>query len=403
MNISLEQKVLLHLLKQSLTGDPAPMPEQWLREADWQKVFREACAQAVALQSYDAVGVWKTYLPAEVWQQWFQAATKIMRRNMQVQLAQNELVSLLARRGLSCYILKGTSSARFYPRPELRTLGDIDFLIDLEQEQAVRQCLLESGCTPKKAESYRHAAYMRGGIPYEMHFEIPGLTESPHRQRLEAWIADLPTPWEQLTCDISQFTGPTAVYHGLIILQHMLCHMLSGGFGLRHLCDWAAFIRATAGEPFWPEQLVPLMQACGTLRYASVISKICADWLGAPCPDWCEAVEPDLPDAVLLDVLNGGNFGRKELDRSRESAIVSMKNSGEDVHPVRKALQVLHGSTPQMYPVVKKCPILHPVFDLFRGVRYLLQCLTGRRRWIAAMLPAAKARQSVYERLRIYE
>lgn len=403
MSISIEQKVLLHLLKESLTGSAERLPEQWLQEADWEDVFREARSQAVILQAYDAVGTYKQWVPETVYQQWFQLATKILRRNMQVQLAQNALVQLLEENGLAYAILKGTSSASYYPRPELRSLGDIDFLIDMKQEQQVRRCLEQAGYETEGKDTDHHALYIRGKVPHEMHFQPAGVPDGAAGVRFSQYLEDLLQTVVPTACDMASFAAPDQAHHGVIILLHTLHHVLGGGIGLRHLCDWAVVVQVTAEADFWQGELVPLMEECGVLRFASVITRICADVLGTVCPAWCEVVEADLLEAVLQDILNGGNFGRKELDRGRESTIVSMKSTEDDTTPVGKALSVLHRSTPRMYPIVKKYRFLHPILDLYRGIRYLFQCLVGKRRWITVMLPKARQRQSVYERLRIFQ
>jgi len=403
MEILLEQRVLMHLLKESLTGQTAQMPEQWLREADWEAVLREAKSQAVVLQAYDAAGAYEPWIPAEIYQRWFRMATKLLQRNMRVQMAQNELTKLLDSQNLPYAILKGTASAQYYPRPELRALGDIDFLIDPAQEQQVRQCLTAAGYETDGKDVDHHAVYLRGKMSYEMHFQPAGMPEGLPGERISAYLENLLSQTRPATCDMAVFASPAPAQHGMIILLHMLHHMLGGGVGLRHVCDWAVFVQKTAGEAFWQTELVPLMRSCGLLRYTSVMTIICADVLGIQLPDWCEAVEPELVEAVLIDTLTGGNFGRKELDRSRESSIVSMKDSSKDEGPFRNAFAVLHESTPRLHPIVKKHPILHPFFDLCRGIRFIFRCLFGSRRWITTMLPKAKERRTVYEQLRIFE
>jgi len=404
MTTTIEQQILLCLLKESFGAADASLAEDLLREADWSAVLREACAQSVPLQAFDAVGKYRSRIPAEVYQRWFSIATKRMQNNMRIQMAQNELTALLDRHGLSYVILKGTCSASYYPRPELRAMGDIDFLIDLQQEQEVRKTLDAAGYKTNGKETYQHAVYVRGGIPYEMHFRVTSIPEGEIGQVLLDYFKDIRLRAEQQTMDLARFTAPCAAHHGMIILLHMINHMLGMGLGLRHLCDWAAFVNATADAPFWQEELLPLMKRCGIFRYASVVTKICADHLGIVFPDWCEPIEAEQAEEILQDIFSSGNFGRKELDRSRESCIVSMEKSGEeDVGPVRNALRVLHRTTPNQHPIVKRIPILHPVFDFFRGVRYLFRCIRGDRRWLGEMLPKARERQSIYEQLKVFK
>ena len=402
MRISTEQQILLDLLKEDMTAETC-LDTALIEAADWPAVVQEACAQTVALQTFNAAGPYKDKIPQDVYQKWFCIATRGMQKNMRVLLAQNELIRLLEEHHCAHVILKGTSSAAYYPRPELRGMGDIDFLIDTDEEEQVRACLAEAGFHTDGKDGDHHALYLRGGIPYEMHFRPGGIPQGNLGCAISDFFANLHADAKQKTVDIAAFRAPSDAHHGMILLLHMIQHMLSGGFGLRHLYDWAAYVQATTKEPFWEEELLPLMQQCGIRFYASVMTAICADHLGITLPEWCEHIEKDQADEVLLDILTGGNFGRKEMDRDRESCIVTMKVSEQEVvSPVRNALRVLHRTTPTLHPIVKKWPILHGVFDLYRGIRYLFRCLKGDRRWFGEMLPNARARQAIYEQLKVF-
>lgn len=57
-------------------------------------------------------------------------ASAILAINMQVSYEHTELHDLLTENSIPYVILKGVASASYYPNPVLRTMGDVDFLID---------------------------------------------------------------------------------------------------------------------------------------------------------------------------------------------------------------------------------------------------------------------------------
>lgn len=87
------------------------------------------------------------------------------------QLFGEQQAVLKALSGLPCVILKGSSSAACYPRPELRCAGDIDLLIlpaDLEKAEAI---LSARGYRPSENNHPFHRAMLREPFIVELHFE----------------------------------------------------------------------------------------------------------------------------------------------------------------------------------------------------------------------------------------
>ena len=63
----------------------------------------------------------------------------------------------------------------------------------------------------------------------------------------------------------------------------------------------------------------------------------------------------------------------------------------------------LHRATPVIFPIVKKVPILYPFLDCYRALLYLVRTVKGERSSLIKLIPAAKERKSVYERLHLFE
>lgn len=116
--------------------------------------------------------------------------------------------------------------------------------------------------------------------------------------------------------------------HALVLLLHTQNHMQEAGVGLRHLCDWAAFLRAEADGAFWPEFL-DFLKEIGLLRFAEVLSKTCAMYLGAPLLDFAKDAPEELATGILEDILSGGNFGRRDETHSG-SAVFLPSFRGEE-------------------------------------------------------------------------
>lgn len=401
--ITKEASVLLHLLRRNFRPDTEPLPNSVLETVDWQAVMQESAHQAVLISAFDAVAVYKKYIPAEVYQHWFQRVSGGLMSNLRVNNAQREMVSLLEKHGYPYVILKGESAASYYPKPELRHLGDVDFLIEASQKEEIEKIFLAAGYTSELHEHICHIVLKKPGAHLEMHFEIAGIPYGRPGELVREYMQGTLSCKKRIGSANAAFDSPEEAYHGLILLLHMQHHMVSEGLGLRHLCDWAAFVDQTWEMPFWEARLLPLLKRIGLHKYAAVMTKVCADALGTACPEWVQA-EPELCAAVLQDILTGGNFGRK--DRERRSAGMMISEHGKDgiSHgSIYNLWKTLHQSTPGKFPVVQRVKVLHPVLDAYRAGVYLCRRAAGKRPSLVKMGKFAQERRTVYEQLEIFE
>lgn len=399
-----EEYVLLHLLRRSLHPETDLLTDDEAKQTDWRAVMDESAHQAVLVSAFDAAAPYKKFIPGEVWQEWFQRSSRVLMSNLRVANAQRELVTLLEEKDFSYVILKGESAAAYYPKPELRHLGDVDFLIDPEQRERVTQTLEDSGYTNCGHDVGVHVAFQKFGVASEMHYDLPGVPYGAAGECVWEFMRGADRVDPIIWADKTGGRAPDAARHGLILLLHMEKHMLSEGLGLRHLCDWAAFFDKTGQEPFWNEEFLPLLRKIGLLHYTAVMTRVCALYLGSVCPDWAVHSDENLCAEILKDVLDGGNFGFKEKERKNVGMFISYAGkSGTKYGMVHNLFHTLHTVTACRHPIVQKYPILHPVFDVYRAGLYLVNTARGKRPSLTKLAPLAQERRSTYEQLRIFE
>ena len=399
-----EEQVLLHLLRRNLKPDTELLPDAIAAQTDWRRVMYEAGTQGVLLPAFDAAAPYQKNMPDDVRQACFQRSGGILAHNLRVARVREEMVGRLEACGFPYVILKGEAAAAYYPRPQLRQLGDVDFLVDPLQKQEVEECLAALGYVGEMHDHICHVVLKKPGAHLEMHFETVGI---PYHQQGE-WVREAMA--DALACARRSGSGeaafwvPGGFHHGLILLLHMQHHMVAEGLGLRHLCDWAAFVDKTWQEPFWRERLLPVLKKIGLLRYAAVMTCVCGAALGTACPDWAVGADEALCRAVLLDIFSGGNFGRKDRGRSKAGMMVSQHGKeGVSRGSIYNLWKTLHQTTPGRFPIVRRIRILHPVLDGYRVLEYLVKTAAGKRPSLLRIVPLAKERRAVYGQLKIFE
>ena len=82
--------------------------------------------------------------------------------------AQDEMLRLLRESGIPAAILKGCAAAIYYPRPELRAMGDIDFLVRESDYKRAEQLLSQNEyvVTHEEQKGGHHIRFVKNGIAF---------------------------------------------------------------------------------------------------------------------------------------------------------------------------------------------------------------------------------------------
>lgn len=399
--VSTEQQALLALVRRGIATEGAPFDFSSLSADQWAEVIRESRAQTVSLLCFDATEDLRDLIPQRHYAAWFAYAASVLKNNMTVRYAQDELVRLLEDAELSYILLKGYASAAYYPDGEKRSFGDVDFLIDPSQQERVEALLLENGYTREMEEHACHHVFKKPNAHLEMHFEVAGIPDGAVGDRFRRYLAHAATAYT--LCESPHFHRPTADVHAVVLLLHSLHHLLGEGLGLRHLCDWACFVNATYTEDFWQERVLPLLRETGTLTFAAVLTKTCAVYLGTVCPAWAESAPLSLCGELIADVFALGNFGRKNEERAR-SGMFSQQGKGSVKKGKLAGLwRTLKDTMYTAYPILRRCRVLYPFVFVWRAVKYLLLMLVGKRPSLAKVSAYADERRATYEQFALFE
>ena len=400
MSLCVEQKVLLSLLRSSLFGEKIQFPSS--KAVNWEVVYKESVSQAVGLLAFDAISPYEQELPPNVYESWMQSAYTSMVNNVQVTASQAELVTLLEDLCVPYVILKGLSAAAHYPRPDLRLLGDVDFLIDTADIERVSQALERAGYSKSGEDHICHITFKKPPAYLELHFSIAGIPEGEKGALVESEMATVFDRHQKICVDSDAFFAPCLLQHALIVLLHMQGHMLSEGLGLRHLCDWACFVANTKDDEFW-EKLLILLEKIGLLKYTAIITRTASIYLGAPCPDWAIHADDSLCEAVILDIFESGNFGKKDPARAKSGLLISQEGkTGAKDGKFKNLYRALHRASSKRYPIVRRIPLLHPFFDVLHASRYCLLSILGKKPALDAMFENATQRKALYEQLEVF-
>lgn len=397
MELNQTQKTLLGVLSQALTGVEYAIPA----DTDWAALFAESKAQAVAPMVFSAVSQHCT--DAEVFQQWKSVTMRSLQKNRSIQLRHGDLHRLLTDAGIPYCIIKGCASARDYPDPLLRAMGDVDFLVPDSHWEQAKDLLIKDGFAASGEEHPFHLAFHKATFYLEMHHEPFGLTGEGAAALLDV-VPELMENSKLVQCDGVSFRMPDRFGHGIVLLLHAYRHLIDTGVGVRHLCDWAVFVSGFSGEEF-VRTFRERFQALGIWKLAQAFSATAHRYLGIPYQDWMGDADGEECQMLMLDIFNGGNFGRGDGERSTQNRSLyvqgkELAEGGKTVHLLRS----LNQTAIERYPKLMKVRILRPFGWIILGVRYVFRVFTGRRKKVpAGTMQMVEMRRKLYQNLRVFD
>lgn len=311
-------------------------------------------------------------------------------KNIRVSMAHAQLTNILANIPFTTF--KGYASAYYYPQPNYRHMGDVDFIVSPADYQKTVDRLLAEGYIEGHSEHVRHKTFWKNKIALELHSEIKGIpngkdgivtVSSTAEKCVRALLADLIETAQTVDTQYGPIIIPDDFHHGLIMLLHVAGHMINNdGVGLRHLCDWATYCSRVSLEQYRDK-----LESVGLWAFACQLTATSTLFLGLPKQSWVGDWDEQFLADLIEDVLAAGNFGKKEPGRGltawmQRSSFTNMTR----IH----------------YPQANTITL--PLYMIAYIVRYGILLLRGKRRLIMpSTILGAKRRNDLYSQFRLFE
>ena len=292
-----ETKVLLALMAHEIFHREMEIDTS---AVDWMSVLAEAGRHKVTALLYPTIreldGV-----PENAFNKACGMAIAVAQASEAMLKRQREILDLLEARQVPCAVLKGTSVAYLYPHPELRTIGDIDILVDEENLDEACKALQADGFAPSYTAE-KHLCLQKGAVWVEMHRMVSVFPESEKGRFTKRYMTDALRHTQVVEISGVRFPMLSDAYQIIALLAHMEQHLATSGIGLRQVCDWA--VTAHALRNCFDGETLALLERCGLLRFAQIMTRLCEKHLGLPPCSWITDASDALVDAMLADCLS---------------------------------------------------------------------------------------------------
>lgn len=272
-----------------------------------------------------------------------------LRKGMLIMREIRDITAVCAENGIKPVILKGASSAYYYPRPMLRAWGDIDIIVPPDETEKARQLLEVLGYT-EESDSVRHIGYRKNGIEAELH-RCFGMGETAIDDEVEKIISEgLKNPvLKQISG--AEFYSLPPLECGISLLEHVR-HHLKSGVGLRQVCDWMMFAEGNT-DTVKSEDFREAAERCGLWNLAVYLTDICRKYLGSSVSSPGET-DAKYAEELCEYILSSGNFGRKQLSAGENN------ETGAVYEYMKAPLEYFNKISVERCPAAKKYRILLP-------------------------------------------
>ncbi len=156
-----------------------------------------------------------------------------------------DLFTKLREAGIQAVLVKGQGIAQCYERPQWRSAGDVDLLLDADNYEKAKSFLTPlASSVDKEVVEYKHLGMTIDSWKVELHGTLHGhfskvadaVVDQVHEEMLSLGAFRI---WKKGETDIPL---PAPNSDVVFIFSHILQHFFRGGIGFRQICDWARLL-----------------------------------------------------------------------------------------------------------------------------------------------------------------
>ena len=262
-------------------------------------------------------------------------------------------------KGIKNQVLKGAVMKQIYPRPEMREMSDIDFMVyeaSFEQAEAI---MIDMGYD--KLQEIKHHVIFRKSpyLVFEMHWSLYEQTVDKeqylyYKDQFRAKLKD--------GCKYTYEFSKEDFY--VYLISHMAKHFYENGCGIRNLVDIYVYMEKY-NDILDKEYIKRELEKCGLTAFELHARKLAYIWLN-------KEESTEFYNQMFLYMLDCGIYGKSENGIWGQMAKVEagLDNTDKD--------SFLHYYFPsktymkEYYPWVEKYSFLLPVAWIQRGIHGLM-------------------------------
>lgn len=243
-------------------------------------------------------------------------------------------------RGIRCMAQKGAVICKLYKKPHIRSMSDLDFLMDETALDSVTELMTSLGYVLEGTHERNHLNFSKTpDIQVEFHEKLLPYTVN------DPYYSD---PWTGTHVDDNGFTTMSDEQFYIYMILHAMQHFTLAGMGARFVMDAWVYLGAY-GESMDMKLVHNELVRAGAADFEKGLTELCKVWFSG-------AEETALTKRMTDYVLEGGIYGAAV---NREAAKVGQ--NGKAGHVLRTLFEPA-SAMKMLYPRLEKYPYLLPFY-----------------------------------------
>jgi hypothetical protein len=334
---------------------------------------------------YNIIGsLIKLPIPENKMQHYRDYLKKSTLKTLQQVCAAKEISQAFEKAGIRNQLLKGAIMKNIYPRPEMREMGDIDFLVYESSFDKAEAILTEMGY--EKLRAIKHHVIFRKA-PYlvvEVHWSL--YEKTVDREQYLYYKDNFRARLKENCRYTYEFSNEDFYVY---MISHMAKHFYENGCGIRNLMDVYIYRNQYEGELDW-EYIASELEKCGLVDFEYHVSHLADIWLGGK-----ESTE--FYNQLFMYMLDCGIYGKSENGIWGQLVKQDAYNNNGKKGYYFPSLNYMQ----EYYPWLKNYSFLLPVAWIIRGVKGISSAEARNR---AKMIDDSKMFQvtkNIYQQLNL--
>lgn len=299
-------QTLYHLLRVAIGAEQ--VGELNTADISWQEVYNLARKQGVLAIAFDGVmralesdKEFAKTLPLPLKLQWINVSLTIEQRYEKQREVCAELVDRWAEQGIKSVCLKGMAFSTYYPVPNHRECGDFDcYLYD---DYAKGNDIARALGARVSDDFYKHSEIVYRKVMIENHQYIVATRLSKKTKALNALLDKMLRDEASLVPLFNtKILKPSPLFNALFMTYHSHNHFLTEGIRLRHILDWALFLKEEQHNLDWG-RFYAICQEQGLRAFVDVQTAIAVEVFGVQIENSAIATTSPHTERVLKSVM----------------------------------------------------------------------------------------------------
>lgn len=255
-----------------------------------------------------------------------------------------QLIQNMRKEQIDHILFKGYVVKDYYPIPELRSYGDIDFIIRPEAREKSHQLMLSQNYNIK-TDWEPVFSYYKDTEYYEIHTDIMEVDVS-EKADYRGYFRHM---WEHVV-QVDDYTwNLTPEFHFLYLLTHIAKHIYGSGAGVRMYMDIAVFIRHFEDNIDW-KFVDQELHKLELYDFCCVVLTAVKDWFNVDSPIEFKPASKETMDEFTIFTMEAGIFGYV----NRESGVNALKKNEQEEEKVSRFSTLMHRLFPAASDIEKR-------------------------------------------------